>query len=78
MTYSRATTSKGQFSIPANLRRKLRIRKGTRLAISEQGTGFFVQPITDEFIHSLKGCLKPKKGQRSMLETLLEDRRREA
>jgi hypothetical protein len=33
---------------------------GTRLAIQRENNHLVLQPITDEFIHSLRGCLKGK------------------
>jgi AbrB family looped-hinge helix DNA binding protein len=50
-------TSKGQVVIPAELRRKLRIKAGTRVAFREQQGQLIVQPITDEFIDSLRGMI---------------------
>ncbi len=74
---SAVVTSKGQLVIPARLRRRYGIRKGTKVVFQEDGVRLILQPITDEFIRSLKGSLKPKKGQRSMLDTLYEMRRQE-
>ncbi len=49
--------------IPATLREQLGIQAGTRLAI--QHNHLVLQPITDECIHSLRGCLK---GKTSLVE----------
>ncbi len=70
-------TSKGQVVIPAPLRRRMRIRKGTRVAFQQSGTAILMEPITPEYIRSLRGIAKVKKGQRSALDYLLEERRRE-
>lgn len=67
-------TSKGQLVIPAKLRRKFGIRKGTRVALLEEGNHLILQPLTHEFIRSLRGSLK---GEPSPLKFLLEDRKRE-
>jgi AbrB family looped-hinge helix DNA binding protein len=67
-------TSKGQLVIPARLRRRFGIRKGTLVSFSEEDGRLIVQPITAEFIHSLRGSLK---GKPSALKVLLEERRRE-
>lgn len=67
-------TSKGQFVIPAKLRRKLGIRKGTRVAFIEENHRLVLQPLTPAFIRSLRGSWK---GGPSALEFLLEDRKRE-
>ena len=67
-------TTKGQLVIPAKLRRKYAIRKGTQIAFVEEHNRLVLQPITPEFIRSLRGSLK---GEPSALESLLEDRKRE-
>ena len=71
---SAVVTSKGQVVIPARIRRRLGIRRGTRLYFREEGTGLMVQPVTDAYIRSLRGSLKSR-GKRSMLDTLYELRR---
>jgi AbrB family looped-hinge helix DNA binding protein len=71
---SSTITSKGQLVIPAKLRRKHGLRKGTRIAFVEDGTRLILQPITREFLRSLRGSLK---GEPSLLEILLEERKKE-
>jgi AbrB family looped-hinge helix DNA binding protein len=51
-------SSKGQIVIPITLRDKLGIKAGTRVAILQEDNHLVLQPITDEFIRSLRGCLK--------------------
>ena len=67
-------TAKGQIVIPANLRRKHGIRKGTRVAIREDNLRLILQPITDRYIESLRGSLK---GGPSLTAFLKKERRRE-
>jgi AbrB family looped-hinge helix DNA binding protein len=67
-------TTKGQLVIPSKLRRKYSIKKGTQVAFVEEENRLILQPITPEFIRSLRGCLG--KGSKA-LEALLEDRKRE-
>jgi len=51
-------TSKGQLVVPAALRRKHGIQAGTRVKFLEDDFGRIVlQPITDEYIDRLMGCL---------------------
>ena len=51
-------TSKGQLVIPAELRRKHGIRAGTKVRFSEDQFGRIVlQPITEEYIDRIMGCL---------------------
>ena len=67
-------TTKGQLVIPAKLRRKYAIRKGTQVAFVEEENRLVLQPLTPEFVSSLRGSLK---GDRSALNILLADRKRE-
>jgi AbrB family looped-hinge helix DNA binding protein len=67
-------TTKGQLVIPSKLRRKYSIRKGTLVAFLEEENRLVLQPLTPEFIRSLRGSLK---GEPSALKALLEDRKRE-
>ena len=67
-------TTKGQFVIPAKLRRKHGIRKGTRIAITEDDHRLVLQPINKEFIESLWGSWK---GGPSASDFLMKERRRE-
>jgi AbrB family looped-hinge helix DNA binding protein len=67
-------TTKGQLVIPAKLRRKYAIREGTQVAFVEEENRLVLQPLTPEFVSSLRGSLK---GDRSALKILLADRKRE-
>jgi len=67
-------TTKGQLVIPARLRRRLGIKKGTRVTFVEDAGRIVVQPVTREFIRGLRGSLL---GETSALTTLLAERKRE-
>ena len=67
-------TTKGQLVIPSKLRRKYSIKEGTQVAFLEQENRLVLQPLTAEFIRSLRGSLK---GEPSALKALLKDRKRE-
>jgi AbrB family looped-hinge helix DNA binding protein len=67
-------TTKGQLVIPARLRKKYSIRKGTKVAFIEEENRLVLQPITHEFIQQIRGSLK---GKPSALEFLLKTRRAE-
>jgi AbrB family looped-hinge helix DNA binding protein len=67
-------TSKGQLVIPARLRRRLGIRKGTLISLQEDGGRLILQPVTPEFIASLRGSLQ---GEPSPLAALRDNRQRE-
>lgn len=49
--------AKGQVVIPVEIRRKFRIDEGTRVAFLEEGGRLLIQPVTDEFISSMRGVL---------------------
>ena len=67
-------TTKGQLVIPSKLRRKYSIKEGTQVAFVEEENRLILQPLTPQFIRSLRGSLgKDSKA----LEILLEERRRE-
>ena len=82
MTYGRCqmkietsvVTTKGQLVIPARLRRRFGIKKGTMVTFVEDDGYIIVQPVTREFIRGLRGSLQ---GEPSALAALLAERKRE-
>lgn len=75
MTISKATV-KGQVIIPADLRKKFNIKKGTRVAIMEgEGGVILIKPLPDDPVEASKGMLK---GKTSLARALLRDRLEEA
>jgi AbrB family looped-hinge helix DNA binding protein len=71
-THTKATV-KGQVLIPVALRRKYGIEKGTRIFVTEEKGHIVLQPVTREYIRSLRGVLKGT----GALEELMAERRRE-
>ena len=67
-------TTKGQLVIPARLRRRFGIKKGTTISFLEEGGRIVVQPVTRQFIRGLRGSLK---GKPSALDLLLKERKQE-
>jgi AbrB family looped-hinge helix DNA binding protein len=67
-------TTKGQLVIPARLRKKYSIRKGTKVAFIEDGHRLILQPVTDAFIQRIRGSLK---GGPSLLAILRKERKRD-
>lgn len=68
-------TSKGQVVVPAELRRKHGIQAGTRVKFIEDQFGRIVlQPITEEYIDRVMGCLR---GGTDLVASLKAERRRE-
>jgi len=68
-------TIKGQIVIPAELRKKLYIKEGTRIRVEldEEHNRIILTPVTREYIHSLRGSLKGK----GALKILEAERRKE-
>lgn len=69
------TTIKGQVVIPAFLRKKYHIQKGSRLAILDRNGEIVLKPLGKDPIHEGLGMAK---GGRSALKELLRDRALEA
>ncbi len=67
-------TTKGQLVIPARLRRRYGIKKGTLVTFIEDDGRIIVQPVTREFIRGLRGSLK---GEPSALAALLDEHKRD-
>lgn len=53
-------TSKGQLVIPAEIRRRYHIEKGTHVNIEELDNGILLRPINDESIERVRGILAGK------------------
>jgi AbrB family looped-hinge helix DNA binding protein len=58
MASDATVTSKGQIVIPVDIRRRYGIRQGTKVSFIEDEGRLILQPLTREFIDSLKGSLK--------------------
>jgi len=66
-------TTKGQVVIPAALRRKYGIKKGTRIQVSEDNGRLILEPITPDYVRRLRGSLKGT----GAFEVFLTERARE-
>lgn len=51
-------TTKGQVVIPARLRRRLGIKKGTKVCFTEKNGEIALRPVTDEYIEGNAGILR--------------------
>ena len=75
MTVVRAT-EKGHVIIPADLRKKHHIKKGSRVGVYEgKGGVIILKPLPDNPVEATQGILK---GKTSLLKALLRDRKEEA
>jgi AbrB family looped-hinge helix DNA binding protein len=70
-------TSKGQLVIPAKIRRKFNIKRGTRVNFIEHNGKIILQPVTREYIREFRGIYKLKSGEKPATQELLEDRAEE-
>ncbi len=69
------STVKGQIVIPAAIRRKYGIEKGTRFKVYEQKNKIILEPLKRDPDQEGRGMLKTK-GR--ILKALVKDRKREA
>jgi AbrB family looped-hinge helix DNA binding protein len=69
------STVKGQIVIPAEIRKKLNINKGTRVTVYQEGDRIVVEPLSDDPVSQGRGMLRTR-GK--VLKALIEDRRKEA
>ena len=67
-------TVKGQLVVPAKIRRKFKIGKGTRVAFIEQNGKLILQPLDKSYFESLSGILGTK-GK--LLRSLMAEKKRE-
>ena len=69
------TNSKGQFVIPAKIRRQLGIKDGTYLQIDvdEVARKIILTPVTMGYVHSLRGKYRGK----GLMKALMAEKKRE-
>ena len=70
-------TSKGQVVLPVSFRRKLKITKGTRLAVTERAGEIIIRPVTESYIDSLGGALQVDAGDTPATQELLHEHSKE-
>ena len=69
--------ARGQITIPAELRERFGIEKGTRINWKEERGRLVLTPMTERFIHECMGILKPAPGEPSAFDKLFAERERE-
>lgn len=69
--------ARGQVTIPAELRERFGIEKGTRVSWSEKQGRLVLTLITERFLDDCRGFLKPAPGEPSAFEELFAERERE-
>jgi AbrB family looped-hinge helix DNA binding protein len=68
-------TEKGQVVIPADIRKKHHIKKGTKLAVFEKDDEIILKLLFKDPVKEARGFFK---GGKSALEALMADRKEEA
>ena len=67
-------TTKGQIVIPARIRRRHGIKRGTRVCLIEHGEEIVLRPLTPEYFQKAAGILGTS-GK--VLKAFLEEKKRE-
>jgi AbrB family looped-hinge helix DNA binding protein len=70
-------TTKGQIVIPASLRRKYGIKKGTKVIVTDNGSSICLVPVTEQYLLNLQGSLKDKGALKTLIEERRNDREKE-
>lgn len=76
-TYRTVISSRGQVVVPAELRERLGLGKGTRATWQEEKGRLVLTPITERMLDEIQGCLTPRPGEPSVFEESLRERERE-
>jgi AbrB family looped-hinge helix DNA binding protein len=70
-------SSKGQIVIPANLRKRYRLREGTTIVFQEERGRLVLEPNNFEAIYALQGSLRAFPIEASLEEERRAERKRE-
>ncbi|MBI5474954.1 MAG: AbrB/MazE/SpoVT family DNA-binding domain-containing protein [Ignavibacteriae bacterium] len=76
--FETTATSKGQIVIPSEVRKRFGIKRGTRIRmeINERSHQIVLQPITREYIQSMRGRLRGKGVMRALMQEKKRERER--
>jgi len=69
--YTITVTQKGQVVIPSKIRKKLHIKKGTKLFVNEEQNKIIMTPADTSYISRMKGMIK---CDESVSEFILRER----
>jgi AbrB family looped-hinge helix DNA binding protein len=71
-------TAKGQIVIPSKIRKRLNIKRGSRLYIEERGDELILKPVTPGYFEQIAGVLLTKgKLSKALLKERIKDKQRE-
>jgi AbrB family looped-hinge helix DNA binding protein len=77
MRSSAVISSKGQIVIPANLRKRYRLKEGTTIVFQEERGRLVLEPNNFEAIYALQGSLREFPIEASLEEERRAERKRE-
>ena len=77
MKQTSVVTIKGQIVIPAKLRKKVGIKRGTKVFIEERNGDIIVHPATPDFYERMYGVLKRSKLTKALEESRQKDKEKE-
>jgi len=72
-----SVTVKGQIVIPAKIRYRLGIKKGSKFHVEERNGEIILRPLTKEYFQKMSGILKGGRLVKGLEETRAEDLNRE-
>ena len=72
-----SVTVKGQVVIPAKIRYRLGIKKGSKFHVEERNGEIILRPLTKEYFQRMSGILKGGGLVKGLKETRVEDLKRE-
>src|SRR4030042_5140929 len=72
-----SVTVKGQVVIPAKIRHRLGIKKGSKFHVEERNGEIILRPLTKEYFQRMSGILKGGGLVKGLEETRAEDLKRE-
>jgi AbrB family looped-hinge helix DNA binding protein len=67
-------STKGQLVIPAEMRKSLAIRPGSRIAVTLRGSQIILEPVSERLVEETRGFFR---GGPSLTAALREQRRRD-
>ncbi len=78
MVDTSVVTTKGQLVIPAPMRRRHGIKRGTRVCLIEEGDKIVLRPLTSDYFQKAAGMLGTGgKALKALLDEHARDRERE-
>jgi len=74
--YRTVISSKGQVVVPAELRARLGLKKGTQATWKEERGRLILIPF-ERILDEIQGCMRPRPGEPSAFEESLAERERQ-